>query len=524
MPKVVELETALSMVKDGDVVISDGITFGAAEELVSGLEAKFLQTGRPRDLTVVAPGGSGDVRGRGFDHFAHEGFVKVFTGSYFNLTRRIGQLILDEKIEGYMLPLGVYCQLLREIVAGRPGLITHVGLETYVDPRYEGGRLNSISQRDEFVPELITIHGKEYLFYKPFHLDIALLRGTTADEDGNITMEKEAGILNALAIAMATKKTGGKVIVQVERVAAKHTLHPKDVRIPGIVVDAVVIARPENHMQTWREAYNPSLSGEIRIPESKAVPIPFDYKKAVGRRAVLELRPGMVVNIGAGMSEFVTSIAWEEGIQDKLTFIIEAGMIGGIPGFGLNFNTATNPACIIEQPSMIDFFDGGGCDISVLGFGQVDASGNINVSKLEGKIPGIGGFLNVAPNSKRRVHCGAFTAGKSDIRIENGRLRIIKDGEIIKFVEQVDQISVSGNYALKVGQPVKIITERAVFEWTKDGLVLKEIAPGVSVEEHILPKMAFRPLIAADLKEMPLEVFQDALLNLKQSSLWNGGD
>lgn len=520
MAKLVDLETAIGVVKDGDALIADGITFGAAEDLFVALEEKFLKTGHPRDLTIIAPGGSGDVRGRGFDHFAHEGFIKVFTGSYLNLTRKLGDLILAGKAEGYMLPLGVYCQLLREISAGRPGLITHVGLKTYVDPRYEGGRLNSVSKGDDFVPEVINFKGREYLYYKPFHIDVAFLRGTTADEDGNVTMEKEAGILNALSMAMATKKCGGKVVVQVERVAARNTLKPKDVEIPGILVDYVVIARPENHMQTWRYAYNPALSGELRAPRSELLLIPFDYRKVIGRRGALELEPGMIVNIGAGLSEFVTSVAWEEGIGDKLTFIIEAGMIGGVPGFGLNFNTAVNPACIIDQPSMVDFFDGRGHDITLVGFAQVDKDGNVNVSKLGDKVPGIGGFLNVAPNAKKRVHCGTFTAGKPEIRIENGKLNIIRDGDVIKFIDRVDQISVSGEYALDVGQPVKIITERAVFEWNRAGLVLREIAPGVDLQRHILAKMAFKPIISPDLKEMPAELFIPAPLGLKKKEPW----
>ncbi len=520
MSKIFERDKIAAMIPDKANVIGDGISFGCAEELFVTLKESFLQTGHPRELTIIAPGGSGDTRGRGFDHFAEEGFISCYTGSYLNLTRKIGKMILQNKIEGYLLPLGTYCLLLREIAGGRPGLITRVGLKTYVDPRIEGGRLNAISTGSEFTPELITFNDREHLYYKPFHIDVALMRGTTADEDGNITMEKEAGILNALSMAMATRKCGGKVIVEVERIAQRNTLKPLDVKIPGILVDAVVLARKENRMQTWHEVYNPSRSGEIRIPEEGAMHTPLNIQKVIARRALLELRPAALVNVGAGISEFVTSISWEEGVQDQLTFVIEAGMIGGIPGFGLCFNTATNPACIIDQPSMIDLLDGGIHDYSCVGFGEIDKQGNINVSKLKSKISGIGGFLDVAPHAKSRIHCGAFTAGKKEIKVENGKLNIIKDGDIFKFTDHVEHLSVSGEYALDVGQPVKVVTERAVFDWSPDGWVLTEIAPGVDLEKHILAKMAFKPNIHPNLKEMPAEIFQEASLNLRNQPLW----
>jgi propionate CoA-transferase len=368
--------------------------------------------------------------------------------------------------------------------------------------------------------EVIKIHGQEWLLYKPFSIDVALLRGTTADAFGNVTMEKEAGYLVTLPMAIAAHNCGGKVIVQVERIALRGTLHPQQVVVPGILVNAVVIAKPEHHWQTWRSQYDPARSGEIRVPDIGRPPVPMGKEKVVVRRALFELEPDKVVNLGAGMSEFVSSLAWEEGIYDKITFTVEAGMIGGIPGFGLEFNTASNPDAIIDQAAQMDLYDGGGNDISCVGFAQVDKNGNINVSKLGNRTPGVGGFLNVAPRAKKRVHCGSFTAGKSEIKIKDGKMEIIKDGNIKKFVDSVNQITVSGEYALEVGQPVMFITERAVFEWTKEGLVLTEIAPGVDLNKDILQKMEFKPIIAPNLKEMAHELFLDALLNLKQRPPW----
>jgi propionate CoA-transferase len=524
LSKVVDVETAVGMIKDGDTVVVDGITFGCPEELCCAVEDSYLKKGKPANIVLFGPGGTGNTRGLGFDHFAHEGLMKTYVGSYLNLTRKLDEFIRDEKAEGYLIPLGVSCHLLREISAGRPGIFKKIGLKTYIDPRIEGGRLNSISRGEDYVPEIISLHGEEYLFFKSFKIDVALIRGTTADEDGNITLEKEAGIMNGLEMAMAAKKCGGIVIAQVERIAARGTLKPMNVRIPGILVDFIVIASPKNHMQTWREQYNPAISGEIKLPISNAPLVPFDLKKVVARRAVLELRPGAVVNLGAGMSEFVSSVSWEEGINENITFVIEAGMIGGVPGFGLNFNTAVNATCILSQSSILDYLDGGGHDFSFLGFAQFDKQGNVNVSKVLGRIPGIGGFHNVAPTAKQRFHCGAFTAGKSDIRVEDGRLRIVKDGNVIKFVDRVDQISASGEYALDIGQPTTIITERCVFEWTREGLVLTEIAPGVNIEENILKKMQFKPIISRNLKEMPADIFKKPLLNLKNKYPWNQTD
>jgi propionate CoA-transferase len=520
MSKVILADEATKLVKDGDSVTGFGFSFMAPEELFIALENSFLETGHPRDLTLVIPGGAGNLRGAGFDHFAHEGFVKKIIGPYFNLTRKLGQMILEEKVECYMLPAGVLAQILRDIGAKRPGLITHVGLKTYVDPRVDGAKINAISKEDYV--ELIEIDGKEWLRYKPFPIDVAMLKASTADEFGNLTLEKEAGLLVSTSMAIAAHNCGGKVIAQVERVASVGTLNPQHVVVPGTTVDAIVIAKPEHHWMTWREQYNPARSGEVRIADIGLPPVLMGLEKVVARRALYEIEPGKVVNLGAGMSEYISSLAWEEKIFDKIILTVEAGMIGGIPGYGLQFNTASNPYAIIDQTFQMDLYDGGGNDISCVGFAQINKEGNVNVSKIAGRLTGVGGFLNVCPMAKKRVHVGSFTAGKSDIRIEDGKLNIVKDGDIIKFVDKVDHVTLSGEFALDVGQPVIIITERCVFDWGKDGFIIKEIAPGVDLEKHILKKMEFEPKIFDDLKYMPEELFKEEPLNLKEKEPWKG--
>lgn len=518
MKKLMSVEDVPKLIRDGDTVTGSGFSFMAPEELFIAVKESFLKTGHPRDLTLYIPGGAGDTRGRGFDHFAHEGMVKRIIGPYFNLTPGLGKMILEEKVEGYMLPVGVMAQQLRELGGHRPGLITRVGLGTFVDPRIEAGRMNSIS-KDTYA-KLIEIEGKTYLHYRPVQIDVALIKVTTVDEFGNSTMEKEAGPLLILPMCIATHNCGGKVIAQTERTARKGSLNPAHVRVPGILVDGFVVSKPENHWMTWREQYNPARSGEIKTPDLGMRPVDLCPEKVVARRALLEITPGEVVNLGAGMPEFVSSVAYEENIFEKIVLSVEAGMIGGIPGYALQFNTASNPDAIIDQVSQMDLYDGGGNDVSCVGFAQIDSHGNVNVSKLSMRIPGVGGFLNVFPRSKKRINAGAFTAGKSDIRIENGKMKIVKNGPIVKFVDQVDQITLNGDYVEPGDIPTTIITERAVFKYSPKGLVLIEIAPGLNLEEDILSQMQFKPIIAPDLKEMPAAIFKDEPLDLKNTQPW----
>lgn len=517
--KVVSMEEAVRLIRDGDTIGLSGFVGSVfAEGVASKIEEEFLKTGHPRDLTLLYAAGVGNgTLERGLNYLAHEGLVKMMIGGHWGLSPSLVTLAMENKIMGYNLPQGVLSHMFRDIAAHRPRTISDVGLYTYVDPRFGGGKVNEVTKED--MVELIEFDGKEYLSYKTMPINVAMLRGTTADTNGNITMEKEALTLDVLPLAMAAKNSGGFVIVQVERVTQHGTLPAKQVKIPGILVDCVVVSQPEHHWQTYTEMYNPAFSSEITQPIQSMQPLAMDERKIMARRAAFELKPNSIINLGIGVPEGISNIAIEEKILDYMTLTAEPGIIGGLPAGGLSFGAGVNIEAVVDQPYQFDFYDGGGLDSTFLGLAQADKHGNLNVSKFGPKMAGCGGFINISQKAKSVIFVGSFTAGGLEVAVEDGKLRIVKEGKVRKFIDTVEQRTFSGEYAIKKGLPVLYITERCVFSLVEKGLKLVEIAPGMDIERDILSNMDFVPVIEETPRLMDERIFQEGPMNLKADLL-----
>ena len=516
--KVIAADDAIAFIGDNAVVTTTGFVQSCIPEaLHAALERRFVNTGAPRGLTLIMCAGAGDSKGLGTGRLHHEGLLRRVIAANFGRMPKVAEAAQANKIQGYNLPQGIIAKLYRSCAAGSPGLFSKVGLHTYVDPRLGGGKVNEVTTED--IVKLVEVEGAEWLFYKATSIDVALIRATSADPSGNLSMEKEALTLDVQAQAMAAHNNGGIVIAQVERIVEHGSIRPKDVKVPGILVDCVVVAEPEMHRMNYGVTYNPSLAGEVRVPVEGMPRMALDERKIIARRAAFELPPNGVINLGVGAPDGVAAVANEEKVTPFIVMTTEAGAVGGVLAGGSSFGSSANAHSILDQNMMFDFYHGGGLDLTVLGMAECDGHGNVNTSRFGGRLNGCGGFIDIPQNARAGVFAGTFTAGGLDVAIEDGKVRIRKEGRARKFVRDVEQITFAGKFAASRSQPVLYVTERCVFQLTPDGLELIEVAPGIDIERDILPHMDFAPIINRP-QPMNPRIFVDEPMDL-MSDLMN---
>lgn len=511
--KIISASDAIALIGDNDVLCTTGFVQSCIPEaLHAALEKRYVDTGSPRDLTLIMCAGAGDSKGLGTGRFHHPGLLKRVIAGNLGRMPKVAEAARQNLIEGYNLPQGVIAKLYRSCASGSPGLFSKVGLHTYVDPRLDGGKVNEVTKED--IVKHVEFEGEEWLFYKATPIDVAMIRATSADPSGNLSMEKEPLTLDVLAQAMAAHNNGGIVIAQVERIVEHGYLKPKDVKVPGILVDCVVVADPpEHHRMNYGAFYDPALSGEIRVPSEGTKKMPLNERKVIARRAAFELPPNGVINLGVGAPDGVAAVAAEEGVTPHIVMTTEAGAVGGVLAGGSSFGASANAHSIIDQNQMFDFYQGGGLDLTCLGMAECDRAGNVNTSRFGGRLNGCGGFIDISQNSRAVVFAGTFTAGGLKVKVEDGQLKIQQEGKAQKFVKRVEQITFSGTYAAMRAQPVLYVTERCVFQLRMEGLELIEVAPGIDIERDILPHMGFAPLVNSPI-EMNARIFQDEPMEL----------
>jgi len=511
--KVISADDAIALIRDNDVIATTGFVQSCIPEaLHASLEKRYVRSGKPRDLTLIMCAGAGDSKGLGTGRLHHEGLLKRVIAGNLGRMPKVAEAARNNQIQGYNLPQGIIAKLYRSCAAGHPGLFSKVGLHTYVDPRLDGDKVNEVTTED--IVKLVDVEGEEWLFYKATPIDVALIRATSADPSGNLSMEKEPLTLDVLAQAMAAHNNGGVVIAQVERIVEQGSIKPKDVKVPGILVDCVVVADPpEMHRMNYGVVYDPALAGEVRVPVEAMAKMPLNERKIIARRAAFELPPNGVINLGVGAPDGVAAVANEEKVTPHIVMTTEAGAVGGVLAGGSSFGSSVNAHAIMDQNQMFDFYHGGGLDLTCLGMAECDRSGNVNTSRFAGRINGCGGFIDISQNSRAVVFAGTFTAGGLKVEIKDGELKILQEGRSRKFVKKVEQITFSGTYAAMRHQPVLYVTERCVFQLTMEGLELVEVAPGIEIERDIVNQMDFMPVIKSPI-EMNARIFRDEPMDL----------